>query len=163
MEPDIDVVYQRERPVMLRIARAMLRDGTDAEDAVQEVFSKLLALPRHSLEVSRAYLVAAIKNQCLKAAQNRSRLWTVDPAGFDAYPSSMEVFSGSPGRGELIARLTRLLSPREAAVVEMRAAGMTTIDIAKELGISCATVRSHLRHARATLKRERERWEDGEP
>lgn len=50
---------------------------------------------------------------------------------------------GLIARGELI----KLLSPREAEVMALRAKGLTTVEVAGILGISVATVRSHCRNA----------------
>src|SRR5689334_23463455 len=43
----LESLYKRDRPLLLRFATRMLHDSSEAEDAVQEVFWKLLRLGNH--------------------------------------------------------------------------------------------------------------------
>jgi len=141
---------------MLGVAKRMLHDSVEADDAVQEVFCKLLRLRKHECDLTRAYLLAAVRNECLRSLQ-RARLRSIDPIDFDEHLAPMDV-STPPieDMGDVLAALAYLLAPRQNAVIQLRALGAATAEIAHALGISEATVRSHLRNARTVLKRERE-------
>lgn len=154
----IESLYKRERPLMLGVARRMLHDSVEAEDAVQEIFGKLLRLRKHECDLTKAYLLAAVRNECLRLLHLRARLRSIDPIDFDEYLAPMDV-STPPieDMGDLLAALAQLLPARQNAVIQLRALGAATGEIAHALGISEATVRSHLRYARAVLKRERKK------
>jgi len=125
---------------------------------VQEVFSKLLRLRDHDCDLTRAYLVAAVRNECLRLLHLRARLRSVDPVELDQHLAPTDE-STPPieDMGDLLAAIGHLLPARQNAVFQLRALGAATGEIAHALRISEATVRSHLRYARAVLKEERKK------
>ena len=53
------------RPLLHRIAYNIVRCKADAEDIVQETFLKWLSIEPKKIEDTKAYLVTAVKNNCL--------------------------------------------------------------------------------------------------
>lgn len=54
------------QPLLERIAYNILRCKEDAEDIVQETFAKWLTIDQEKIENTKAYLVKAVTNNCLK-------------------------------------------------------------------------------------------------
>lgn len=57
------IIYQ---PMMHRIAYNLLRCRADAEDVVQDTFVKWLSIDQTKIENTKAYLIKAVTNNCLK-------------------------------------------------------------------------------------------------
>lgn len=57
------MMYQ---PLLQRIAYNIVRCKEDAEDIVQETFTRWLTMNPHTIENTKAYLVKAVTNNCLK-------------------------------------------------------------------------------------------------
>ena len=57
------IIYQ---PMMHRIAYNLLRCKADAEDIVQDTFVKWLSIDQAKIENTKAYLIKAVTNNCLK-------------------------------------------------------------------------------------------------
>jgi DNA-binding CsgD family transcriptional regulator len=82
-----------------------------------------------------------------------------DPSDLDLSGASDDVavvlcaFCWGAASAELLAFATRYrLSPRELQVARCAAAGTSTQEISRHLGISARTVETHLRHVYAKLK-----------
>jgi RNA polymerase sigma-70 factor (ECF subfamily) len=66
----IGEAYERYGPAMLRVAAAVLSSVIEAEDAVQEVFVRLLLRRRAPMDL-RAYLMQATRNECVSRIRRR--------------------------------------------------------------------------------------------
>ncbi|MEI6913522.1 MAG: RNA polymerase sigma factor [Armatimonadota bacterium] len=71
----LETVYDTYAPGLYRYALAITRSEADAEDAVQDVFSRIA---RRSSEFAktrspRAYLYSAVRNACLNLLKHRKR------------------------------------------------------------------------------------------
>lgn len=53
------------QPVLQRIAMRMLKSKPDAEDIVQETFIKWLSQEQEKIKNTKAYLIAAVRNNCI--------------------------------------------------------------------------------------------------
>ncbi|MBL7872386.1 MAG: sigma-70 family RNA polymerase sigma factor [Cyclobacteriaceae bacterium] len=60
------VIYQ---PLLHQIAYNLLRCKADAEDIVQDTFVKWLSIDHKKIENTKAYLIKAVTNNCLKHLQ----------------------------------------------------------------------------------------------
>jgi len=58
------------QPTLQRIAYNLVRCKEDAEDIVQETFLKWLSMESHKIENTKAYLIAAVRNNCLTHLQS---------------------------------------------------------------------------------------------
>lgn len=67
------MLFRQHYPDMMRLARLLLHDDAESEDAVGEVFAALLRkdiLPTGSS--ARSFLLTAVRNCCLNVLRNRS-------------------------------------------------------------------------------------------
>jgi RNA polymerase sigma factor (sigma-70 family) len=61
------------QPTLQSIAYNLLRSKADAEDVVQETFLKWLSIDTEKIENTKAYLITAVKNNCLNHIQSLRR------------------------------------------------------------------------------------------
>jgi RNA polymerase sigma-70 factor (ECF subfamily) len=64
------ILYQ---PLLHSIAYKFVRCKQDAEDIVQETFVKWLSVEQHRIENTKAYLIKAVKNNCINHLQALKR------------------------------------------------------------------------------------------
>jgi RNA polymerase sigma-70 factor (ECF subfamily) len=63
--PEIDAVWREQRPYLLSVAFRMLGNIGDAEDAVQEAFTRLLRADVDEINDMRGWLVVVLSRICL--------------------------------------------------------------------------------------------------
>lgn len=135
--------------VLLAYARSIVHEAAEAEDAVQQVFLRLMTateveLPREP----RPYLFRAVRNTCLnrRRASERAR----------AHAAARPTFRAPPGLDGLARDLEdalRDLPPEQREVVVLRIWGEMTLDeAALVLDIPPNTVASRYRYALAKLR-----------
>jgi RNA polymerase sigma-70 factor (ECF subfamily) len=89
--PDPEGLYTRHRRSMLSVAYRMLGSWTEAEDAVQDVFTKIQQVDMAAVACSEAYLVRLVTNRCLNPIRSRRDYvgpWLPEPqvTGLDVDP-----------------------------------------------------------------------------
>jgi RNA polymerase sigma-70 factor (ECF subfamily) len=147
-----------------RVARALLRDADDADDAAQEAFlAALEGLPR--FDTRRPFgpwLMRIVSNAAIDRARRRAVRHTepLDEGLVDGGAAP----DRSAERDELSARLRHVLSElperQRLAVVLFDAEGYSHAEIAGILGVPVGTVRSDVHHARRTLREKLEAWKE---
>jgi RNA polymerase sigma-70 factor (ECF subfamily) len=150
-EPGIDVerLYERYGPMVLRRCRQLLRDEQEALDVMQDVFVRML---RHQSRLDGRHpsslLYRTATNLCLNRIRDRGRA--------PGLPGD-DVLEGIARRDDLDAPvlLDRLFgrhpeSTRTMAVLHW-VDGMTLEQVARECGMSVSGVRRRLRALRATF------------
>jgi RNA polymerase sigma-70 factor (ECF subfamily) len=145
---DIERLYDELGPALLAYARSIVRDAGEAEDALQEVFVKLMtrnpALPREP----RPYLFRAVRNTCL----NRRRATAREASGPDIPPMFLET-AGPPGLARDIEDALNALPQEQRQVVVLRVwAEMTFEEAAHVLEIPANTAASRYRYALEKLR-----------
>lgn len=147
-----------------RVARAVLGNLEDADDAAQDGFlSALRHLGRY--DPNRPFgpwLLRIVAN----AATDRLRRRRVRTA--DAIPPTLAARDPGPDRetdrsalhGALRQGLAALPERQRVAVVLFDVEGYTHAEIAQVLGIPVGTVRSHVFHARRALRTALAAWKD---
>ena len=145
---DIERLYDELGPALLAYARSIVRDAGEAEDALQEVFVKLMArnpaLPREP----RPYLFRAVRNTCL----NRRRATARETSGADASPMFLET-TGPPGLARDVEDALNALPQEQRQVVVLRVwAEMTFEEAAHVLEIPANTAASRYRYALEKLR-----------
>ncbi len=152
----IEAAFEREAPILLAAARAMILDDAEAQDLLQATFE--LAI-RHAAALRdrtslRGWLLAIQTREALRLRRRFRRLVRLDP-GLLAIPVD------DPDAGDSVAvrDALRRLSPRvRAAVVLHHMVGLSIRETAAALGTSENTVKSQLK---AGLSRLREALGDG--
>lgn len=149
---DWDAVYAAMGPRVRSVARAILRDQHEAEDAVQETFLRAFrsadslrdakALPGWLLMIAR------------RAAINRGRKRGLEPhvaetVSETALDRREPLASDAVELSEAFARLTK----SEQRALNHHASGLTMAQVAVLEGISVGAARTRLCRARAALRR----------
>lgn len=140
-----------------RVAYHLLESQEDAEDAVQELYLKLLK-SSGQLNFVRdplAYGITLLRNICIDTIRRREKRKS------EALKEYMAVDSHGPDRlftekdylNRLISEIDKL-PPKQALTLKMRALdGLEYEEIARRAGLSQVNVRVLISNARKTLKR----------
>jgi RNA polymerase sigma-70 factor (ECF subfamily) len=166
MRPDQQVIsaWKEHRPYLVNLAFRMLGDIGEAEDAVQEAFSRLLAAPIDEIESQRGWLIVVTSRLCLDRIRSaRSRRERPDDfwAGDHGHPT-FELESRDPAdritlddnvRLALLVVLERL-SPAERVVFVLHDIFQMPFDtIAETVGRTASSCRQLARRARQKIDR----------
>jgi RNA polymerase sigma-70 factor (ECF subfamily) len=143
----IEDIYLELGPSLLAYARSLVTDAAAAEDAVHQVFLKMIASRAALPNEPRPYLFRAVRNACL----NRNRTTHRE----QALPTP-SIFVAKDGLAALVPDLERALSelPEEQReVVVMRVWGEMTLQaVADVLDIPPNTAASRYRYALDKLR-----------
>lgn len=154
-------LIRRHTPMVYRLSLRMLGSGSDAEDAVQEVFMKVHR-SLHTYDASRPlkpWLGTITYHICLKRLSKVQRQGLpTDPATFLRIEDDAEdgPESGAAARqaGQLVAAAMDQLSAQDRALVTLKyREGMTDVEVGDSVGMNRNTVRTRLFRARAVLRR----------
>ena len=150
-----EVLYREHGAAVAALCRSLLRDGTEAEDATQQVFlSAHRALlngstPREPL----AWLLAVARHECY--ARYRRRAGSPLPAGDVPDAATPDASVHVLRAGELAAvwdEVGRMPTAQREAFVLREIRGLSYGQLAEELSLSTPSVRSLLLRARTRLR-----------
>ena len=145
---EIERWHEQHAAVLVVFAASILGDRNKAEDAVQQVFLKLLQNPKPLTDV-RPYLFSAVRNVALNMLRSESRTVALDEseAWFDD-AGSRDVLAEKTLRTALWA-----MPEEQRAVVVMHIWGeLTFAEIAQILKTNANTVASRYRYAIERLR-----------
>ena len=140
----LDALYRAEYAGMVRLAYTLVGSTAEAEELVQdslvEVFRRL-----HEIRRPGAYLRCAVVSRCRSALHRRKTIALHPPEPPNGLTSEAN---------DLWEALGSLTVDQRVAVVLRYYGGYRSTEIASIVGVPAATVRSHLRRALATLRKE---------
>jgi RNA polymerase sigma-70 factor, ECF subfamily len=143
----IEDVYLELGPALVAYARSLVTDAAAAEDAVHQVFLKMIASHADLPHEPRPYLFRAVRNACL----NRRRTTHREQAQL-----APPIFVAEDGLAGLVPDLERALADLpddQREVVILRVWGEMTLQAAADvLGIPMNTVASRYRYALDKLR-----------
>jgi RNA polymerase sigma-70 factor (ECF subfamily) len=158
------VLVRRHSASLLALARHLLGDSADAEDAVQEAFlSAWRRLPefRHRAAF-RTWMYRIVTNRCLNILRGRAR---VAPLETVAEPAAPEERSAPARVAETDATISALAAALQGLSADQRACwvlrelhGLHYEEIAQIMNTSQQTVRGRLFRARRSLTEAMEPW-----
>jgi RNA polymerase sigma-70 factor (ECF subfamily) len=144
-------LYDRHGPSLYRYAVMLLADPAAAEDAVQEVFTAVLAASARDIEDEGRYLCRAVRNQCYSMLRRRSRLRRREHPG-----TLLERAGGAEGNPDermTLQRVLRDLPPDQREVLHLHVyEGLTFQEIGDLAGLSINTIASRYRYALEKLR-----------
>ena len=160
MALDVEGIYLRYGPLVLRRCRKLLRHDAKAQDAMQDVFVSVLRYQaRLDASALSALLLRMATNVCLNKLRTERRhpedrdeelllrIATADDAG---------TAESRTVAGTLLARLFRADDPLAAStrtIATMHLVdGLTLEEVAREAGLSVSGVRKRLRTLRGRLQ-----------
>lgn len=154
-----DVLVERYRPALLRVAAGMLNDQTLAEDVVQETFLAVFAA-RHTFDPAfhfRTWLWTILLNFCRRHAARRTRqpqqvvhstLTRDDCSVLPEIEAPETALSGllERERNEEVQRLLNTLPDAQADAIRLRFfGGLTYHEISQSMGISLGGAKLRVR------------------
>ena len=142
-------VYQRNVKTVYRLCYSYLGNASDAEDATQNVFMKLLSQPRSfsDEEHEKAWLIVCSQNHCRDVLRSAYR--NQISVGND---ESLENIATEDDRHDLRDAIFRLPDKYKTCVYLFYYEGYRSKEIARMLNLPDSTVRSYLSEARNLLK-----------
>lgn len=153
------VLVDREARYLYGIARALVGNGHDAEDLVQETFAAAFKGRFRGESSVRTWLVQILVRRAgmLRRSpwwRRRRQLSESAPAGGPAGVTTPAAGSGDvEARLDLTAMLATLSTEHRAVIVLRELQGMTYEEMALALGIPQGTVQSRLHRAREELRK----------
>jgi len=157
---DVEGLYLRYGPMVLRRCRGVLRDKAAAEDAAQEVFVTALRFQgRLHDEAPGALLLRIATNLCLNRLRAHRRR-PEDPDQDLALRIAAAEDDGASAEGRVVARnlLDKLFRADDPLAASTRTLafmhlvdGLTLDEVAREAGLSVSGVRKRLRTLRGRL------------
>ena len=149
VENTLERVVSVYSPMLLRLACTRLDSPADAEDAVQEVFLRLLSHPVefHSSEHEKAWLIRATLHRAadIRRRAERKNL-PLEAAG--------ELRAPAPPETDYILDAVRKLPKKYSGILYLHYyEGYTAKEIGRFLGLPAATVGTRLARGRDRLKK----------
>jgi RNA polymerase sigma-70 factor (ECF subfamily) len=152
-----------------RFGKRVCRDGHDADDAVQEAFTKLISRPEVVKDPGAlSWLMTVVRHACLQLLRpfrRAGRLLGERTDDDEAAASTSVDAQQALERWELVQRvhaaITTLAPPYREVLVMRDLEGLTGEETCTALGLELATMKTRLHRARAQLRQELERSVDG--
>jgi RNA polymerase sigma-70 factor (ECF subfamily) len=159
-DESFEALFRAEYARVAGIANRVLADPHEAEDVAQEVFIDFHRLHSASAQYAPAWLHRAAAHAALnrlrgaKRRQRRELSQAMDKTEeMDRVADPQELLEVAEDRRQVRQALARL-APRPAAVLVLRASGLSYAEVAQALGVGIGQVGTLLRRAEAALRKE---------
>ena len=147
---DVEAVYRRYGPMVVRRCRRLLRDEDEALDVAQDVFVQLL---RHRDRLDDGHLSSLLYRIATNLCLNRLRDRRHEPAlPGDEVLHQIATASDFDSRLRLDRLFGRHPETTRTMAVLYHVDGMTLAQVAREFGMSVSGVRKRLRGLRVSLR-----------
>lgn len=146
-EDEIIAYYNRHVDMLYRICFTLLKNASDAEDAVQAIFLKVIEQNKRfdTFEYEKAWLIVVAKNHC----KNKLMHWWSKNTALDIEQHQSHYHDDTDETMELVLKLPEKY---KLPVYLYYYEGYSTDEIAKILDLNPSTLRSRLKKARELLK-----------
>jgi len=152
-------LYDAHAVGLYRYALMILADAAEAEDAVQQSFTKYIDRRGAAVLSEADYLRTAVRNECFSAFRRRRR--DRPPAASSCLLEPVAP-GASPDERLALEDALRALPPEQREVIHMKVyEGMTFEEIAQRVGLPVNTAASRYRYALAKLRECLAPLEDG--
>jgi len=158
----LGALVARHEPLLYRIARRMLRNEADAQDAVQEMLIRLVkALPHYRGDAKfTTWLYRLATNTCIDMQRRQGRMAPTTELP-EALPLAAPAEQADPDtqceksfRHRLIDEALRQLPEAQRHLLVLRdREGLSNQEVAERLGVEVGTLKARLHRARAALRR----------
>ena len=156
-DESFEALFRAEYARVAGIANRVLVDQHEAEDVAQEVFVDFHRLHSSSAQYAPAWLHRAAAHAALnrlRGSRRRQKREVAQAAGEgDRVLDPQKLFEVSEDRRQVREALARL-APKPAAVLVLRASGLSYAEVAQALGVGIGQVGTLLRRAEAALRKE---------
>ena len=146
---EIELLYRQHGPALLLFAQAVTGERARAQDAVQQVFLKLLEKGSlGQVADKKAYLFTCVRNAALNDSKRRDRNAPLDPDSAWFSPPNRD-YAGEQN----LRRALEILPSEQRQVMVLHIWGeLTFLQISDLLDLSSNTVASRYRYALAKLR-----------
>lgn len=143
-------LYEEYVDMIYRISLIFLKDIPDTEDAVQDIFIKLLKNKKsfHSKEHEKAWIIVVTQNHCKNLLLSP---WRLKRNILDKVKEASHI-EDSTERDFIWQEISNLPNKYKIVIYLYYYEGYDTNEIAKILSINSSTIRSRLSKARELLK-----------
>ena len=152
-----EALFRAEYARVAGIANRVLMDQHEAEDVAQEVFVDFHRLHSASAQYAPAWLHRAAAHAALnrlRGSRRRQKREVAQAAeASDRVLDPQKLFEVSEDRRQVREALARL-APKPAAVLVLRASGLSYAEVAQALGVGIGQVGTLLRRAETSLRKE---------
>jgi RNA polymerase sigma-70 factor (ECF subfamily) len=156
-DESFEALFTAEYARVAGIANRVLADPHEAEDVAQEVFIDFHRLHSASAQYAPAWLHRAAAHAALnrlRGAKRRQRREMAQVSEeMDRTADPQKLLEVAEDRRQVRQALARL-APRPAAVLVLRASGLSYAEVAQALGVGIGQVGTLLRRAEAALRKE---------
>jgi RNA polymerase sigma-70 factor (ECF subfamily) len=156
-DESFEALFKAEYARVAGIANRVLVDQHEAEDVAQEVFVDFHRLHSASAQYAPAWLHRAAAHAALNRLRGSRRRQKREVAQAaeesDRVLDPQKLFELSEDRRQVREALVRL-APKPAAVLVLRASGLSYAEVAQALGVGIGQVGTLLRRAEASLRKE---------
>ncbi|PID92341.1 MAG: RNA polymerase subunit sigma-70 [Bacteroidetes bacterium] len=160
---DLDVLgalYARYMHLVLGVALKYLQDRAGAQDAVMEIFEKLITtLPGHEVKNFKSWLHVLTKNHCLmhlraqKSKKFHTNSYKDEQAFVESEAEMHPLDTDAPGMEEALQACIEKLKQEQRTCIELFYYQKRSYDeIAMELFVDVKKVKSHLQNGKRNLK-----------
>ena len=156
-DESFEALFRAEYARVAGIANRVLVDQHEAEDVAQEVFVDFHRLHSASAQYAPAWLHRAAAHAALNRLRGSRRRQKREVAQAaeesDRVLDPQKLFEVNEDRRQVREALARL-APKPAAVLVLRASGLSYAEVAQALGVGIGQVGTLLRRAEASLRKE---------
>jgi RNA polymerase sigma-70 factor (ECF subfamily) len=156
-DESFEALFRAEYARVAGIANRVLMDQHEAEDVAQEVFVDFHRLHSASAQYAAAWLHRAAAHAALNRLRGSRRRQKREVAQAaeesERVLDPQRLFELSEDRRQVREALARL-APKPAAVLVLRASGLSYAEVAQALGVGIGQVGTLLRRAEAALRKE---------
>ena len=156
-EESFEALFTAEYARVAGIANRVLADPHEAEDVAQEVFIDFHRMHSASAQYAPAWLHRAAAHAALnrlRGARRRQRREMAQANDeMDRTADPQKLLEVNEDR-RLVRQALGRLAPRPAAVLVLRASGLSYAEVAQALGVGIGQVGTLLRRAEAALRKE---------
>jgi RNA polymerase sigma factor (sigma-70 family) len=152
-ESGLKAVFMAERPMLLRLLTARLRDPDVAADVLQDVWLRLESAGSGPVADPAAYLFRMANNLAFDRRRSEARrsaregAWLETQSDASDFPDAEEVLLSRERLARLEAAIAALPERTSAIFRAYRFDGTPRKDIARDEGISVSAVEKHLHRA----------------
>lgn len=157
-EQALELLFKTHYKALLRFAKTILKDASQAEDTVQDVFIKIWE-KRQNLVINtslKSYLYMAVRNHCLNALKlNERKYWMEEGMENDEKMAINDVENKLVAKSlqQQITQAIELLPDKCKLTFQLsRYENMSYKEIAETMNVSIKTVENQMGKALATLR-----------